>query len=398
MTLRLTPNRHTVEHQNSTISIVTGHRCHPWSHSMLCWQCLHQKMAILYILMLKDDCFYVGTTLSPIINCFQFHLAGFASKWTRIHKPLKLLKQIDCIDGINLKLQENMLVKQMMLEHGIDYVRGGSYKKCQLSVNEIHALRKELWYARSCCTRCGSHSHVNHCRARKDVNGLFISGTNEDCDDDEDVPASIDVNRSESDMESMGTSFHELNTDGAGTVSLMKEYCIVSEALLGSNYTDKGIKDCVRATKTLIGAILTKQCKLPGEELRQSSLQALDQSPSSPSPQRTHFKPTSRMTLSTDAHTKVSISTASFDSEESLAGHKGQINSNNHFHTVKRTIVIKRKSVNKNTSLPIIKTKHPIPTLTGIGSCTRCGRNGHAFSRCEEVKDKYGFDLSDFSF
>ena len=107
-------------------------------------------MTILYVLKLRDNCYYVGTTQNLITNRVKMHLSGLATKWTRIHKPVALVKQINCMNSINPRIQEDMHVKQLMLEHGIDNVRGGSCTKCQLGPVEMKALRRELWNARNC--------------------------------------------------------------------------------------------------------------------------------------------------------------------------------------------------------------------------------------------------------
>jgi hypothetical protein len=320
------------------------------------------SMTILYVLKLKHECYYVGTTQHPITNRVKMHLSGFGSKWTRIHPPIALVKQMYCADHdynhdsskhsrneshnrntnhnsktvINLHIQprilEDMHVKHLMFEFGIDHVRGGSYSKCDLSSMEVQALRRELWYARNCCTRCGRHRKerdrcsgagvlgvgigscrislgsksglvtgsvpvsVRGCRAERDVNGLLIStantGTTVDEDEYED-DASLQVDIKDEDVELIG---------------IRKGACGV----------DNGCRSCCDPSLPARG-----------------------------SPTRTR---------------------GSFTKPNSLLNDGAKL----------RTV--------------------PMTKRTPLDFCTRCKRSGHTRPDCNETSDRFGFDLTDFMF
>ena len=56
---------------------------------------------------------------------FAQHLAGNGAKWTRLHKPIKVIEVI-----VNATLaQENEVTKRYMEQWGNDNVKGGSWTK-----------------------------------------------------------------------------------------------------------------------------------------------------------------------------------------------------------------------------------------------------------------------------
>ena len=132
----------------------------------------------LYTLELKDSKFYVGTTKTPSKRLAE-HRRGEGAEWTRLHKPLRFstkykLAKLECSDQA-ARLQEDAHVKAIMLDAGIDAVRGGSYSRLKLSHEEVKALAKELFHAINGCLRCGRASHwANTCYAQTDIMGNAI--------------------------------------------------------------------------------------------------------------------------------------------------------------------------------------------------------------------------------
>ena len=82
----------------------------------------------LYTLELEHGCFYVGTTNNPAQRLKQDR-AGYGSEWTKHHKaicfayeyPLQKLKCTAC----EARLYEDMHLKKVMMQQGVDNVRGG---------------------------------------------------------------------------------------------------------------------------------------------------------------------------------------------------------------------------------------------------------------------------------
>lgn len=166
------------------------------------------------------------------------HMNSSASAWTKLHKPLLLVKQVECIRGLNPTLQEDLYVKQLMLDHGIENVRGGSYLSVELSTHEKSSLSKEIWFADRCCCKCGRRSHVTqNCAAIVDIHGNEIVTTIQETTDD---------------------SFEKSR-------DICDEYNIVARAMLQSDQVDKRVKDCINATQNVIEMSQSKATKLKVE-------------------------------------------------------------------------------------------------------------------------------------
>jgi len=78
--------------------------------------------AVVYVLELEDGCFYVGITFNFNHRMSQ-HFGGYGSKWTTLHKPIRLERTI----LFGTKEIENMTTLEMMRIHGVEKVRGGNW-------------------------------------------------------------------------------------------------------------------------------------------------------------------------------------------------------------------------------------------------------------------------------
>jgi len=137
------------------------------------------KKWYVYVLELRDDCWYVGTTVDPTSRLEAHRSGKGGAEWTRQHPPVKgfssNLKEVNG-DEEQARLEEDAEVKRLMKEHGIENVRGGSYSTTTLSRTDVKALSKELRHASGGCLRCGHKSHwATNCYAGKDVAGNSIS-------------------------------------------------------------------------------------------------------------------------------------------------------------------------------------------------------------------------------
>ena len=152
-------------------------------------------MTMIYVLKLKNGNYYVGKSNNPERR-FLEHISGSGSAWTRKYPPTSIKK----IYEMKSPLDEDIRVKKLMLKHGIDSVRGGSYSSITLSDEQQRTLNREIWgatdkclrcgrnnhwaedcYARiavssNCCYRCGRDGHwVSDCYARTHANGYYLS-------------------------------------------------------------------------------------------------------------------------------------------------------------------------------------------------------------------------------
>ena len=84
------------------------------------------------------------------------------------------------------RLEEDKKVKMLMLEYGIDFVRGGTYAECNMHAHRVSTLRSEINHATNRCLRCGRTGHwMQQCYARTFVNGNRIISEEVDTSEDE---------------------------------------------------------------------------------------------------------------------------------------------------------------------------------------------------------------------
>lgn len=129
-------------------------------------------MSQIYILELENNKFYIGNS-SNVNKCYEQHLKGLDSEFTKIYKPVKIYKIYNNIS----EFDEDNYTKLYMKLFGIDNVRGGSYCNIYLTQHQKDLLNIEL---NNACYRCGRVSHfINKCYAKTHINGdLLINKTN----------------------------------------------------------------------------------------------------------------------------------------------------------------------------------------------------------------------------
>ena len=80
----------------------------------------------VYILELENDKYYVGYTENFDSRMIS-HFGGNGSKWTKLHKPIAILKV-----SRGCKIDEDKKTIDMMIKYGYQNVRGGRYCKCEM--------------------------------------------------------------------------------------------------------------------------------------------------------------------------------------------------------------------------------------------------------------------------
>ena len=105
-------------------------------------------MSTLYVLELQHGKYYVGIT-NNLQRRFQQHLDGTGSAWTVEHPPVAVHRSVP-LEG---PLHEDRVTKQMMLDHGIENVRGGAYCKVELDDEQNATLTTEMRNAGGVCSR-----------------------------------------------------------------------------------------------------------------------------------------------------------------------------------------------------------------------------------------------------
>lgn len=100
----------------------------------------------LYALSLEDGNYYVGMTCQKIEKRYQQHLEGIGSKWTHMHKPLKILetRKLGCITESSAAHSETDMTLEYIGKYGIERVRGGAlcYVSTELCMKGYNTLSK----------------------------------------------------------------------------------------------------------------------------------------------------------------------------------------------------------------------------------------------------------------
>ena len=94
----------------------------------------------VYVLELKDNKFYVGTTeLKPEFRILE-HVAGEGkgSYWTRKYPPIGIYTIKECPNEISRRVTERLITFELMKSKGYNMIRGANY--CQLRMMDIRDL------------------------------------------------------------------------------------------------------------------------------------------------------------------------------------------------------------------------------------------------------------------
>ena len=137
----------------------------------------------IYVLRLQGGKYYVGKS-DNVAKRYQQHLAGSGSAWTKLHRPVSLVKTIENVSPF----QEDAITKEYMAKYGTENVRGGSYVQLDLDDFQKETLNREKWGAKDLCTQCGRSGHfVKDCYATKDVSGNAIVYEEDDSEEEEEL-------------------------------------------------------------------------------------------------------------------------------------------------------------------------------------------------------------------
>lgn len=130
-----------------------------------------------YVLLCEGNSYYVGRTSKESMARFEEHKEGKGAKWTREHKPIKLVET-----RRGSAFMEDAIVAEYMHRFPDATVRGGSYCKKELSDKDMEEIKRKIDTAtfattpeRKVCERCGRNTHLaDACYAVKHIDGRVI--------------------------------------------------------------------------------------------------------------------------------------------------------------------------------------------------------------------------------
>ena len=109
----------------------------------------------IYVLKLEDDKYYVGFSKNVKTRIDQ-HFSGKGSYWTKIHKPIKVIKIYHNKD----KGDEAIKTLKLMIKYGVQHVRGGPWSTYNTPID----IQRHL---EDTCFKCGSDKHfAKHCKSQ----------------------------------------------------------------------------------------------------------------------------------------------------------------------------------------------------------------------------------------
>lgn len=113
----------------------------------------------LYVLRCEKSKYYVGVA-NNVVSRFQQHKTGSGSAFTKIYKPIDIVKVVE----LKSAFDEDVMVKEYMKTFGIQNVRGGTWSQLTFKVSQYEFLQKELNHSQGNCLQCGSSDHfVKNC-------------------------------------------------------------------------------------------------------------------------------------------------------------------------------------------------------------------------------------------
>lgn len=102
--------------------------------------------AVLYVLALADNCYYVGASTS-VYRRINAHEAGKGSEWAKVHKPIDILEthHIDVPSWRDAEHREDALTVEIMVKFGWKNVRGGHFCRLEEKAVEVDLRAYGVW-------------------------------------------------------------------------------------------------------------------------------------------------------------------------------------------------------------------------------------------------------------
>lgn len=118
----------------------------------------------IYVLELNDDKWYVGKSKFPVHRATaHFHSSVPASAWTSMYEVRRVVSIHECTN----RFDEDVRVLELMSEHGVENVRGGSFSQIVLDHHSRTVIERMLRTSEDRCYVCGEDGHFSNSHVTK---------------------------------------------------------------------------------------------------------------------------------------------------------------------------------------------------------------------------------------
>jgi len=118
---------------------------------------------VIYTLTLSQGKYYVGMTENLERRLSEHKSGDRGSVWTKKYLPIISYTSRPFLGG----LDEDNEVEKLMMIHGIDNVRGGTYSMIKLSKEQYDVMNIKILHAKGACLRCGGMGHyIKDCKEK----------------------------------------------------------------------------------------------------------------------------------------------------------------------------------------------------------------------------------------
>lgn len=127
----------------------------------------------IYMLQLVKNKYYIGRTdRDKWEDRINEHFYGKGSIWTKKYPPIELDHVVHNADPYD----EDKWTLKYMEYYGIYNVRGGSYSRIKLTVQDIENINKKMMTAYNSCYNCGYSGHVSvRCKIKDIIKCIYCN-------------------------------------------------------------------------------------------------------------------------------------------------------------------------------------------------------------------------------
>jgi hypothetical protein len=131
----------------------------------------NKELIYIYIIQLKNNKYYVKK--SNI--CLDLLTNELNSEWL-YYNPIINLKESTEVRVFEKDINEDIIVLELMQKHGVNHVRGGTFKTLNISVGNTYDIIQTIKIELNKCYLCAQNHNVDQCKLKNkyDYNYLIM--------------------------------------------------------------------------------------------------------------------------------------------------------------------------------------------------------------------------------